>query len=98
MLKITEKQKRHLRSLGHVLRPVVIIGAHGYTESVRTELDMSLRHHELLKVRVGAGEREARDLIVSQLCLDMQAVLVQRIGHIALIYRPNANKSRITLP
>lgn len=98
MLKITEKQKRHLRSLGHALKPVVIIGAHGYTESVRMELDMSLQHHELLKVRVATGEREARDLIVSQLCLDMQALLVQRIGHIALIYRPNASKPRITLP
>lgn len=98
MLKITEKQKRHLRALGHTLKPVVIIGAHGYTDSVRTELDMSLRHHELLKVRVGAGERETRDLIITQLCLDMQALLVQRIGHIALIYRPNATKPRITLP
>ena len=98
MLKITEKQKRHLRSLGHALKPVVIIGAHGYTESVRMELDTSLQHHELLKVRVGAGERDARDLIISQLCLDMQAILVQRIGHIALIYRPNENKPRITLP
>lgn len=98
MLKITEKQKRHLRSLGHALKPVVIIGAHGYTESVRTELDMSLQHHELLKVRVGIGEREARDLTISQLCFDMKAQLVQRIGHIALIYRPNADKPRITLP
>ena len=98
MSKLTEKQKRHLRSLGHRLKPVVIIGAHGYTEAVRAELDTSLQRHELMKVRVSVGERETRDLIISQLCADTGAVLVQRIGHIALIYRANRDKPRITLP
>src|SRR3569832_4671 len=98
MSKLTEKQKRHLRSLGHRLKPVVIIGAHGYTEAVRAELDTSLQRHELMKVRVSVGERETRDLIISQLCADTGAALVQRIGHIALIYRANRDKPRITLP
>src|SRR3569832_2724893 len=98
MSKLTEKQKRHLRSLGHRLKPEVIIGAHGYTEAVRAELDTSLQRHELMKVRVSVGERETRDLIISQLCADTGAALVQRIGHIALIYRANRDKPRITLP
>src|SRR3569832_645164 len=98
MSKLTEKQKRHLRSLGQRLKPVGIIGAHGYTEAVRAELDTSLQRHELMKVRVSVGERETRDLIISQLCADTGAALVQHIGHIALIYRANRDKPHITLP
>src|SRR3569832_1666599 len=98
MSKLTEKQKRNLRSLGHRLKPVVIIGAHGYTAAVRAELDTSLQRHALLKVRVSVGERETRDLIISQRCADTGAALVQRFGHIALIYRANRDKPRFTLP
>lgn len=95
---LTEKQKRHLRSLGHKLKPVVLIGANGYTDAVRSELDLSLQRHELMKVRVSAGERDARDAIIARLCADVAAALVQRIGNIALLYRPNPDKPRIALP
>src|SRR3569832_2677720 len=95
---LTEKQKRHLRSLCHRLKPVGIIGAHGYTEAVLAELDTSLQRHELMKVRGSVGERETRDLIISLFCVVLGVVLVQRIGHIALIYRANRDKPRITLP
>lgn len=98
MPKLTEQHKRHLRSLGHKLKPVVIIGNHGYTDAVRAELETSIQHHELLKVRVSVGERTDRDTVIDRFCADVGAELVQRIGHIALIYRPNPDKPRIALP
>src|SRR3569623_3480136 len=98
MPKLTEKHKRHLRSLGHKLKPVVIIGNHGYTAAVRAELETSIQHHELLKVRVSVGERTARDTVINRFCADVGAELVQRIGHIALIYRPNPDTPRLALP
>ena len=98
MSSLTEKQKHHLRGLGHKLKPVVMIGAQGYTPAVRTELDLALTRHELLKVRVNSGDRDRRDETVMQLCSDCGAQLVQRIGNIALLYRRNPDKPRITLP
>lgn len=98
MSTLTEKQKRYLRSLGHKLKPVVVVGGNGYTDAVRNELDSSIRHHELMKVRVSVGERDARDAVVAQLCADVGATLVQRVGNIALIYRANTEKPRIALP
>jgi RNA-binding protein len=95
---LTERQKRHLRGLGHRLKPVVTIGSAGYTPAVRNELDLSLSHHELLKVRVGAGDRQARDSLIGQLCADSDAQLVQRIGNVALLYRRNPDKPRLALP
>lgn len=98
MSALTEHQKKYLRGLGHKLKPVVLIGANGYTEAVRAEIELGLKHHELMKVRVSVGERETRDAAIEQLCADAGASLVQRVGHIALIFRRNRDKPRITLP
>lgn len=49
-------QKNHLKTLAHHLQPVVMVGANGLTEAVLREAEQALLHHELLKIRVNAGE------------------------------------------
>jgi len=98
MSALSEKQKRHLRGLGHQRKPVVMIGAHGYTAAVHNELNEALLRHELVKVRVIAGERGTRDAVIARLCTATGAELVQRIGNIALVYRRHSDKPRLVLP
>lgn len=97
MKPLTEKQKRHLKALAHPLNPVIIVGGAGVTEALLKELDSTLEHHELIKVRVNAVDREARDQLITTLCEGSQSLLVQRIGHIAVLYRP-AKKPQLKLP
>ncbi len=100
-MKLSEFQKKHLRGLGHPLKPVVTVGDSGLTDAVRAEFESTLQHHELIKVRVRVGDRTARDEIIDKLCSDADVNLIQRIGNVALIYRPNLNKKlekRIRLP
>lgn len=97
-MKLSETQKKHLRGLGHKLKPLVMIGDAGLTEAVYTEFEMTIEHHELIKVRVRVGDRDARDAIIGELCTKSGAVLVQRIGNVALLYRPNPEKQKIKLP
>ena len=94
---LTKTQIRHLRGLGHTLKPVVIVGGGGLSDGVLTELNQSLEHHELMKVKVNAEDREGRDLLIEQMCQSAHCELVQRIGHIALVYRP-AEKPELKLP
>lgn len=94
---LTEPQKRHLRKLAHTLKPVIIIGNAGFSEGVANELELTLEHHELIKVRVNAEDREARDALIVQICKSAACELVQRIGHIAILYRA-AKKPTIRLP
>ena len=96
-MKLTEKQKRHLRQIAHSLKPVVIVGDAGVTEGLVRELDLSLEHHELLKVRVNAEDRDSRQALIEALCEKTRSTLVQRVGHVAVLYR-RAEKPRITLP
>jgi RNA-binding protein len=64
---------------------------------VLKELDIQLEHHELIKVRANAEDRESRDALVRDLCGRTRAELVQRIGHIAVLYR-TAQEPVIKLP
>lgn len=86
-MSLSEPQKRHLRKLAHNLKPVIIIGNAGFSEGVANELEVTLEHHELIKVRVNAGDREERDTLIEQICATASCNLVQRIGHIAILYR-----------
>lgn len=91
-------QKKYLRSLGHDLKPVLIVGNAGVTPAVVREAMVGLGAHELLKVRLRVGERDARDAAIEALLEATGAMLVQRIGHIALIYRRHPERPGIILP
>ena len=97
-MNLTESQKKYLRGLGHPLKPVIMVGDAGLSESLLAEFSSTLDHHELIKVKVRAGDRDARDAMIAQLCETAAAALIQRIGNVALIYKPSDDKPRITLP
>lgn len=97
-MKLSESQKKHLRGLGHALKPVVMVGDAGLTEAVLSEYESALAHHELIKVRVRVGDRAARDDIIRRLSERSGALLVQRIGNVALLYKTNPDRNRIRLP
>ena len=97
-MSLSKNQIRHLKSLAHALKPVVMVGQHGLKESVLTELDSTLNTHELIKVRISGSERDERRVMLEQMCKSSGAELVQRIGHIAVLFRRNLEKPKISLP
>lgn len=97
-MNLSETQKKYLRGLGHQLKPVIMIGEAGLSEAVLEEFCSTIEHHELVKVRVRAGDRETRDNIISDLCAKGSAELVTRIGNVALVFRRNEEKPQIPLP
>jgi len=81
------KDTSRLKARAHHLKPVVTIGAAGLSEAVLAEVDLALDHHELIKVKIGAADRDARRLLMQALCEKTGADLVQHIGHTAVLYR-----------
>lgn len=94
---LTKKQIRQLKSLVHHLNPVVIVGQNGLTDAVINELNTTLDTHELIKVRLNAGDREERQTMIEQICNRCNTELVQTIGHVAAFFRRNADKPVISL-
>lgn len=97
-MSLTKPQLTHLRGLAHHLDPVVIIGQNGITESLLKELEIALNHHELVKIKIAAGEREDRAGIIESLCEQTAADKVQSIGKTVTLFRRNPKKPKIELP
>ncbi len=83
--------KKKFRAAAHSLKPVVMIGQSGLTAAVLAEIELTLTHHELIKIKIRA-EREERKQISEKICLDTRAELIQIIGACAVIYRLNPIK------
>jgi len=84
--------KKFLRAKAHSLKPVVITGQAGITPAVLNEIGLALDHHELIKVRVNAVDREERREMTAQICGELDAELIQSLGHIITLYRKNPDK------
>ena len=96
-MNLSTKQKQHLKGLAHPLKPVVMLGNNGLTEGVLAEIELALEHHELIKVKVSTEDRETKNLIVEAIVRETNAVAVQVIGKMLVLYRPTKER-KISLP
>lgn len=97
LMAVNDKQKRYLKGLAHTIKPVVLIGNKGLTETVLTEIDNALEQHELIKVRVSGQERSDRIIMLNDIAAKTNSDLVMIIGHIGGYYR-KAKEPKISLP
>jgi putative YhbY family RNA-binding protein len=88
LIELTSAERRELRARAHCLRPVVTIADNGLAAGVLAELERSLQAHELIKVRVQGAERARRKSLLTELCDALEAVPVQHIGNILIVWRP----------
>jgi len=93
---------KQLRAIGHKLKPVVTVAGKGLTDGVLAETDSALTRHELIKVRINAGSRDARMALAAELCARSGAELVQAIGNVILVLRradkPDPKHSNLMRP
>ncbi|MGC4085524.1 MAG: ribosome assembly RNA-binding protein YhbY [Vicinamibacterales bacterium] len=85
---LTPRERASLKGRAHALEPVVQIGHAGLTDAVIAEAERALTAHELIKVRIGGDDREARAALVDDLCARTDAAKVQTVGKIAVLWRP----------
>ncbi len=97
MTQLSKPQIKFLKSEAHALKPVVMIGGNGVTESVLEELERALEHHELVKVKIRAEDRDEKHEIIDYLCEKTNALKINTIGHMLVLFRQSKDK-KITLP
>ena len=97
-MSLTNTQKRYLRGLAHDLKAVIQTGNKGVTPALLKELSGALEHHELIKVKLGSDDRDARKAQISELAEGANAEVVQSIGKVAAFYRHNDEQPKLALP
>lgn len=88
MSTLNSSQRRSLRAKAHHLQPTVMIGEAGLTPAVMREIDINLKSHELIKIKVASDNRTSREQILTQICEELEAHAVQHIGKVLVVYRP----------
>ncbi len=99
MSTLSSRQRAHLRSLAHPLKPMMQVGAEGVSEAFLTSLDEAFRNRELLKIRVlETSELELKEATAAIREARPQVEVVQTIGKVAALYRPHPEHPEIRLP
>lgn len=82
---------KRLKSIGHELKPIVMIGNKGVTPAIAEEIDRALTDHELIKVKLPAGTKHERDIVSTEIAVAAKANVIHTIGRMALLLRQNPN-------
>lgn len=85
---LTTRERAHLKARAHALEPVVRVGHAGLTDAAVGSIDKALEAHELIKVRIGEGDREDRAEISAAITARTGAAVVQRVGRVLILWRP----------
>jgi len=96
-MKLTGKQARYLRGLGHHLKPVVMIGKDEVNEAIIAAVDEALTIHELIKVKLQEGCLGDRKEVAAELAAATDSAVAQVLGKMFLLYRESEDK-KIKLP
>jgi putative YhbY family RNA-binding protein len=88
MIELSPTERRALRAAAHHLNPTVAIAGNGLSPGVLKEIDVSLKAHELIKVKLHGIERDERDALLAEICTELDCAPVQQIGNILILWRP----------
>lgn len=80
----------NLKAQAHHLKPIILVGKNGMTESVIAEIDTALLAHELIKIKFQKNQALDHSIWLAQL----QATLVDTKGHVMILYRKNPKKKK----
>jgi RNA-binding protein len=95
---LSGKQRRHLRALGHELRPIVQVGRDGIDDGLVAAVDQALTDHELIKIKVAESANLDRHEAADELASRTQSEVAQVLGYTVLLYRAHPDEPVIVLP
>lgn len=85
---LTTRERAALKARAHALEPVVRVGHAGVTDAVVADIDRALEAHELIKVKIGEGDRDERASHAATIGARTGAAVVQRVGRVVILWRP----------
>ena len=98
-MQLTGKQRSHLRSLAHHIKPFLHFGKEGVGETSALAVEDAFNSRELLKVKVLDTAPDEARAVADQLADRIAgAAVVQVIGRTIVLYRKHPDKPQIKLP
>lgn len=85
---LTARDRAALKARAHPLEPIVRVGHAGLTDAVVADIARALEAHELIKVKIGEGERDERATVADAIRARTGAALVQQVGRVLVLWLP----------
>ncbi len=99
MAELTSRQRAHLKSLAHSLKPILQIGKEGVTDALVRSIEDAFHTRELFKIKaLDSAPADAREMADSIAGAIPHAHVVQVIGRTIVLYRPDPDSPEIELP
>lgn len=98
-MKLTGKQKAYLKKLIHDTNPVVMIGGNGVSDQVIRTINEELELKELIKIKFVDFKEQKKELF-PQIAEKVNAIAIDLIGNIGILYRQNNNpeQQKVKIP
>lgn len=94
---LSQAQKKQLKGLSNTLDIKYQIGKSEITDNVLNVLDKALTAHELIKIDVMKSVVTPIMELALDLSSSLHAEVVQVVGRVIVLYRPNKDKPKIKL-
>ena len=92
-MSLSSRQTSQLRSLAQRLDPILHLGKAGVTDAFLASVEQALNDHELIKIKFTAFKKE-KESLASEMAARTNSELIWIVGHVALLYRAQADPAR----
>ncbi len=89
---LTSKQRAHLRGLANTLPVIIQVGKGGVSDNLIQQIDTALEAREVIKIRFLQNVDDNPEELARMLANLTESEVVQRIGKVAVLYRPSRKK------
>ena len=87
-MSLSSRERRALAARGNRLKANVAIQAGELSDATVEHVRRAFGRNELIKVRISTDDREECSQAARELAERIPCALVQRVGRVALLYRP----------
>ncbi len=94
-MKLTKEHIHALKGLAHPMKPVLIMGDKGVTDSFLAEAERAIEYHELIKIRIAGEDRDAKKAIAAEITSTLNATMIQHIGNVITLFKRNHEAPKI---
>ena len=84
---LTGKERARFRSQANLLKPIVMIGKDGLSETVIDQIDQIIEIRELIKIKIQNNSAEDARNVAEEVAKELHAEVIQVIGGIVVLYR-----------
>ena len=90
---LSNRELRDLKGRAQLLKPMLKVGKEGLSPAFLKEVDTTLKHHDLVKVKFDEFKEQKKEL-GPKLAEGVGANLVMQVGHVVVLFRRKPGTSQ----